>query len=108
MSPRLIGIFAGIVVLIAAALAYVYVYQNDKIPEEISSLLGKDSGRESGHEVEERERQGPVLPTFDIVRVDASGTAVIAGRGVPGVDSYAHARVGGAGGRRAAASGLSH
>lgn len=53
-------------------------------PQEEASDVASDSGdAESDGLPEEAE---PALPSFDIVRVDRSGYAVIAGRAIPGAD----------------------
>lgn len=79
MSPRLIGIFAGLVVVIAAAATYFFVFSPESIPPEVASVLE----RIPSERAEEAPKTDDILPTFDIVRVDAAGTAVIAGRGAP-------------------------
>jgi hypothetical protein len=84
MSPRLIAIFAGLVLVTLALGAYFFLRDGSgpDLRSEVTSLLrgsGEDSSRSSA-----REQTGPILPTFDVVRVDAAGTAVIAGRGAPG------------------------
>ncbi len=84
MSPRLIAIFA-VLLLVAVAIGAFFVYRTGGpagLPERVENLLKKtDDGlvRQT-----KKERQGPLLPTFDVVRVDSTGTAVIAGRGEPG------------------------
>jgi hypothetical protein len=84
MSPRLIAIFAGLILVTLALVAFFFWRGGDvqSIPTEISSILkgSKDDIPKDRRVV----KQGPLLPTFDIVRVDSSGTAVIAGRGEPG------------------------
>jgi nucleoid-associated protein YgaU len=83
MSARLFGIFVVLVAALGAATVYFAVYNPDALPPEVASVLDRLPDRR----VEAfREQRGEelVLPTFDIVRVDASGTAVIAGRGAPG------------------------
>lgn len=84
MSPRLIAIFAGLILVVLALGAFFFLRGGDvqSIPSDISSLL-KGSKDEITDQASQA-KKGPLLPTFDIVRVDSSGTAVIAGRGEPG------------------------
>lgn len=83
MSARLFGIFVVLVAVIGSATAYFAIYNPDALPPEVASVLDRlperrveTPGNQQGETL--------ILPTFDIVRVDASGTAVIAGRGMPG------------------------
>ncbi|TNE40335.1 MAG: LysM peptidoglycan-binding domain-containing protein [Alphaproteobacteria bacterium] len=83
MSPRLIAIFAGLVLVTLALGGYFYLKSDgdvSKIPANISSLISGEDERPA----KVTPQKGPVLPTFDVVRVDAKGTAVIAGRGEKG------------------------
>lgn len=77
MSARLIGIFAGLVIVLGAVAAYFAILSPESLPPEVASILERlpDRGAElpSPGEI--------ILPTFDIVRVDSAGTAVLAGRG---------------------------
>lgn len=83
MSPRLIAIFAGLVLLISAIVA-VFVFTSGEGSGISHELLTRfDRG---GENKAAEKKPGPVLPTFDIVRVDANGQAVIAGRGVRKAD----------------------
>lgn len=79
MSARLIGIFAGLVIVLGAVAAYFIVLSPQSLPSEVASVLE----RRPSTRAEAPSSAAPVLPTFDIVRVDASGTAVLAGRGAP-------------------------
>lgn len=76
MSPRLLGIFVGLLVVVGSIAAY-FTFNQESLPSEVSEVLRKidPAGKE-------QVKDDPVLPTFDIVRVDAAGTSVIAGRGV--------------------------
>lgn len=76
MSARLAGIFAGLVVVIAAVAVYFFVFSPESLPPEVATVIERHAPAKT-----QDPKTGPVLPTFDIVRVDASGTAVIAGRG---------------------------
>lgn len=83
MSPRLIAIFAGLV-LVTLALGAFFFMRGDTpadIRSEITSIL---KGEDDEPRRSSTKQQGPILPTFDVVRVDASGTTVIAGRGEKG------------------------
>lgn len=81
MSPRLVAIFAGLLVVVSALVYFLFFTGDTEQPlgERVKTQIDRVAGNEP-----EVPQAGPVLPTFDIVRVDASGTAVIAGRGVPG------------------------
>ncbi len=78
MSARLAAIFLGLVLVIAAVAAYFIVFNPESLPPEVAAVIERHAPTGS-----QEPETGPVLPTFDIVRVDASGTAVIAGRGAP-------------------------
>ena len=78
MSARLAAIFLGLVLVIAAVAAYFIVFSPDSIPPKVAAVIERHAPTGS-----QEPETGPILPTFDIVRVDASGTAVIAGRGAP-------------------------
>jgi LysM domain-containing protein len=77
MSPRLIGIFAGLVMVTAAAATYFLVFDKEALRVEVVE------DRSEERVVAPAREPKVILPTFDIVRVDAAGTAVIAGRGAP-------------------------
>lgn len=79
MSPRLIGIFAGLVVVFVAVAVYFVIFSPESLPPEVTSVLE----RRAPDVAKDPAQSEKILPTFDIVRVDASGTAVIAGRGAP-------------------------
>ncbi len=82
-ATRSFLIAAGLLVLaIAVALAVVIMRPS---PESLS--VGEDTGEiASDGTAAEASEEAPALaaPTFDIVRVDPRGTAVVAGRGAPG------------------------
>ncbi|MCP2669870.1 LysM peptidoglycan-binding domain-containing protein [Maricaulaceae bacterium EIL42A08] len=83
-ATRSFLIAAGLLVLaIAVALAVVIMRPS---PEGLS--VGEDTGEiaSDGPAAAEASEEAPALaaPTFDIVRVDPRGTAVVAGRGAPG------------------------
>lgn len=78
MSARLAGIFLSLVVVILAVAAYFVVFNPGSLPPEVAAVIERHAPADP-----QEPETGPILPTFDIVRVDASGTAVIAGRGAP-------------------------
>lgn len=80
MSARLFGIFAGLVIVLGAVAAYYVVLSPESLPTEVASVLERRSPKS---DMATSSRSAPVLPTFDIVRVDSAGTAVLAGRGAP-------------------------
>lgn len=75
MFSRVFVIFVGLAVALGGLGAWVWFHQ-DQLPQEVVDALPK-RGEAAGSEQAEI-----ILPTFDIVRVDAAGTSVIAGRGV--------------------------
>ncbi len=67
-KPLIVAIIGAIIVVAAVA----YNFTSDK------PLLG------GGKPATVQQQQGPTLPNFDVVRVDAKGNVVMAGRALPG------------------------
>jgi len=83
MSPRIALIAGGIIAVIVAIIVAFFLFVGD---DEASSVAvtGPGDTSQPASSIEEVAEQG--VPTFDIVRVERDGMAVIAGRAAPGAD----------------------
>ena len=83
MSPRIALIAGGIVAVIVAIIVAFFLFLGDDEATGVAVTGPGDTGQPASS-IEEVAEQ--IVPTFDIVRVERDGMAVIAGRAAPGAD----------------------
>ncbi|PCJ68275.1 MAG: peptidoglycan-binding protein LysM [Rhodobiaceae bacterium] len=83
MSPRIALIAGGIIAVIIAVIVAFFLFSGDDEAGSVAVTSPGEPGR-PGTSIEEVVEQ--IVPTFDIVRVERDGMAVIAGRAAPGSD----------------------
>lgn len=83
MSPRIALIGGGITALIIVIILALFLFSGDS---DVDDLTQVQSGSEVETQTPVEETVQEIIPSFDIVRVERDGMAVIAGRAAPGAE----------------------